>query len=104
MSKGTENSHHKYITISGENPNNPLTGPEGAAYHKERAQALITALAALSETDLLAMLMRLRGHELPAISRALGISEGAVRVQIHRARFKLREQLEKLGFVEKPEL
>lgn len=52
--------------------------------------AVLAALATLPETDRAALLMRAQdelGYD--EIGRALGLSEGAVRVRIHRARLKL---------------
>ena len=68
------------------------SAPSAAATAESRSSlaAVLAALATLAEADRAALLMRAQ-DELPydEIGRALGISEGAVRVRIHRARLKL---------------
>ncbi len=65
-------------------------GPEAAAIDRDQARALRLALAGLAERERAALLMRSTGDlSYEAIGVALGMSAGAVRVTVHRARTKL---------------
>lgn len=65
-------------------------GPEAVAIQRDRIRALRSALAALPERERAAVLMRGVGDlSYEAIGAALGISPGAARVVVHRARTRL---------------
>lgn len=69
-------------------------GPEDSAAAQSELRTVIAALAELPEIDRAAVLMR-ADDALPyeEIGRALGISTGAAKVKVHRARLKLAEAL-----------
>jgi RNA polymerase sigma-70 factor (ECF subfamily) len=65
-------------------------GPETAAIDRDEVRALRSALASLPERERSALLMRGVGDlTYEAIGAALGMSPGAARVTVHRARTKL---------------
>jgi RNA polymerase sigma-70 factor (ECF subfamily) len=70
-------------------------GPDDRAAAKSDLRAVMAALAALPEIDRAAVLMRADdGLPYDEIGRALGISTGAAKVKVHRARLKLAEALQ----------
>ena len=70
-------------------------GPEDRAVAQGDLRAVLSALATLAEADRAAVLMR-ANDALPyeEIARVLGISVGAAKVKVHRARHKLAEALQ----------
>ena len=69
----------------------PGPGPAAAAESRSDLSLLQKGLAKLAEPDRAAVLMRACGDlSYREIAVALGISEAAVKVRVHRARLKLR--------------
>jgi len=68
----------------------PEGDPDGALDAKRRLEAAVLALQDLPEGERSALLLRV-DHELPyeEIARTLGISPGAAKVRVHRARLHL---------------
>ena len=68
----------------------PERDPEGRLEEQSRLQSVIDSLGALPEGERAALLLRI-DHDLSheEIACALGISVGAVKVRIHRARLRL---------------
>jgi len=76
--------------LSGDVPD-PGPGPAAAAESRSDLSLLRKGLAKLAEPDRAAVLMRACGDlSYREIAVALGISEAAVKVRVHRARLKLR--------------
>lgn len=69
----------------------PAVGPERAAESRGELQAVMRALQTVPEVDRAAVLMRAREVSYADIASALGISQAAARVKVHRARLKLAE-------------
>ncbi len=71
-----------------------VPGPEDLADGHSQVRALLTALSGLPEIDRAALLMR-ADEALPYedIANVLGISVGAAKVKVHRARLRLAEAL-----------
>jgi RNA polymerase sigma-70 factor (ECF subfamily) len=70
----------------------PRPGPEAVACGRQELHALLAALQALPEADRAALLMHAQdGLPYAAVAEALGLSVGAVKVRVHRARLKLRQ-------------
>ena len=63
--------------------------PEQAAEGRAELRAVMKALQHMPEVDRSALLMRARDVSYSDIAGALGISEAAARVKVHRARVKL---------------
>jgi RNA polymerase sigma-70 factor, ECF subfamily len=63
----------------------------------ERVALLYRAIGSLSETDRILISLLLEDLPYPDIATVLGISEGNVRVRIHRAKEKLTAQLATYG-------
>lgn len=73
-------------------------GPETRARDQARLRIVLGALATLPEIDRAALLMRADdGLPYDEIARALGITTGAAKVKVHRARLRLAEILESGG-------
>lgn len=72
--------------------------PSGRMDDRSRLQVVIRALHDLPEGERAALLLRV-DHDLPYedISSSLGISVGAARVRVHRARLRLTTVLEQEG-------
>jgi RNA polymerase sigma-70 factor (ECF subfamily) len=71
----------------------PKPGPEAMAWGRIGLAVVLEALQALPELDRAALLMHAQdGLSYAAIAAALGLSVPAVKVRVHRARIKLREQ------------
>jgi RNA polymerase sigma-70 factor (ECF subfamily) len=69
-------------------------GPEERACDHDNLQLVLAALNELPEIDRAAVLMRAgEGLAYEEIAAALGISVGAAKVKVHRARLKLAEAL-----------
>lgn len=67
-------------------------GPELAAEGRDRLARVLAALQELPEADRAAVLMRAQdGMSYADIGRALGLSETAVKVKVHRARLRLAD-------------
>jgi RNA polymerase sigma-70 factor (ECF subfamily) len=67
-------------------------GPEASAIDRDEVRAVLSALARLPEADRSALLMRaVGGLSYQAIGAALGLSDVAVRVKVHRVRLRLGE-------------
>lgn len=67
---------------------------------RDRSAALQQGLAMLSSEDrLIIVAHHIRGESLEAISRQLGISAGAAKVKLFRAREKLRDALLRAGHI-----
>ena len=68
----------------------PGPGPHEEAAGREEMEAVMAALRQLPEVDRAALLMRAEdGLSYAAIAAALGVSEAAAKVRVHRARLKL---------------
>jgi RNA polymerase sigma-70 factor (ECF subfamily) len=68
----------------------PQPDPHHQAHAREELAAVLAALQLLPEVDRSAVLMRAdAGMPYEEIARALGISEAAAKVKVHRARMKL---------------
>ena len=68
----------------------PRPGPHQQADARDELRAVLEALQTLPEVDRSAVLMRAdAGMPYEEIARALGISEAAAKVKVHRARLKL---------------
>ena len=73
-------------------------GPERRAHSHIELQAALAALQTLPEIDRSAVLLRAEeGLSYEEIAAALGISAGAARVKVHRARLKLAQALRAAG-------
>jgi RNA polymerase sigma-70 factor (ECF subfamily) len=71
-------------------------GPDERAVAQSELRTVMAALAALPEIDRAAVLMRADdGLPYEEIGRALGISTGAAKVKVHRARLRLAEALDR---------
>ena len=69
-------------------------GPETLALARGELRATLAALQTLPEIDRAALLMRADdGLSYEEIAAALGLSAGAARVKVHRARLRLAEAL-----------
>ncbi len=65
-------------------------GPDARAGARDELRTVLAALQALPEADRAAVLMRAEaGMPYGEIGRALGMSESAAKVRVHRARLKL---------------
>lgn len=73
-------------------PTDPQPDPLRAAEDRDELAAVLADMRCLSESERAALLMR-AASETPYtdIAAALGISEGAAKVKVHRARLKLAE-------------
>jgi RNA polymerase sigma-70 factor (ECF subfamily) len=73
-------------------PTDPQPDPLRAAEDRDELAAVLADMRDLSESERAALLMR-AASETPYtdIAAALGISEGAAKVKVHRARLKLAE-------------
>lgn len=70
----------------------PRPGPEETVMRGRELERALLALRELPEEDRAALLMRAESHlGYEEIGRALGMSAGAVRVRVHRARRKLKQ-------------
>jgi len=70
-------------------------GPEEQARDQDELRVVLSALAQLPEADRAAVLMRAdEGLPYEDIAAVLGISIGAAKVKVHRARLKLAEALQ----------
>jgi len=68
----------------------PAPGPERSAHSRRELERTLAALATIPEAERSALLMRAEhGLAYAEIGRVLGISAGAARVRVHRARLKL---------------
>lgn len=76
----------------------PDNDPTGRLHNEDRLAATLSALSDLPEGERAALLLRV-DHELPyeEIAIALGISVGAAKVRVHRARLHLTSMLESRG-------
>ncbi len=76
----------------------PDHDPAGRLRTEDRLAATLRALRELSEGERAALMLRV-DHELPyeEIAAALGISVGAAKVRVHRARMNLSRALESKG-------
>ena len=73
-----------------EQMSDPRPGADARAGARDELRAVLAALQALPEVDRSAVIMRADGAmPYQEIARALGISEGAAKVKVHRARVKL---------------
>jgi RNA polymerase sigma-70 factor (ECF subfamily) len=79
----------------------PTPGPEAAALDRERAKAVREAIAQMGDRDRLMVILYYQDDlSLQEIARIVGCRAGAVKVALHRARHRLREQLQRQGFIE----
>ncbi len=76
----------------------PAQDPAGRMQSEDRLTATLRALRNLPEGERAALLLRV-DHDLPykEIAAALGISVGAAKVRVHRARLHLANALESRG-------
>ena len=75
-----------------DNVPDPRPGPEAAAVVQGELLATLTALQELPELDRSALLMHVHdGLPHAEVAAVLGLSPGAVKVRIHRARLKLHK-------------
>jgi len=74
--------------------------PADAAFESnERAEAVRAALAALTEQDRAALLLKAEGFDYGEIAAALGLAKGAVGTTLARARRRLVEAFHEQGTV-----
>jgi RNA polymerase sigma-70 factor (ECF subfamily) len=75
-----------------QDPADPAPGPEIESEDRSELRAIVAALQRLPEIDRAALLLRAQ-HDMPyeTIAQVLGVSPGAVRVKVHRARIRLTE-------------
>jgi RNA polymerase sigma-70 factor (ECF subfamily) len=87
----------RQIELDGALPD-PKPGPETVTSHGSELNGVLEALQTLPEVDRAALLMHAQ-DELPyaAIASVLGLSIGAVKVRVHRARIKLRQICDSKG-------
>ena len=73
-------------------PSDPAPGPEIESEDRSELRAILAALQRLPEIDRSALLLRAQ-HDMPyeTIAQVLGVTPGAVRVKVHRARIRLME-------------
>jgi RNA polymerase sigma-70 factor (ECF subfamily) len=78
--------------------------PEAAHVHKQRAAVLREVLATLPEPLRETFVMRdVQGLSVEEVAQRLGTTPGNVRVRANRARAKIRERLEVLGWLQPAE-
>lgn len=76
-----------------------VPGPDVAVEAGERVAAVRSALAALSDTDREALLLKAEGFSYDEIASALGLAKGAVGTTLARARKRLVEAFHGQGRV-----
>jgi RNA polymerase sigma-70 factor (ECF subfamily) len=92
--RGLKNQPHLPEEAAGEAAS-AESSPEQAAGQKQLRAALERALAALSDEQREVLLLRdMEGLSAPEVAASLGLSVEAVKSRLHRARAKLREELE----------
>lgn len=70
-------------------------GPEASLLGAELREMLLAALETLPERQRQVVVLRdVEGFSTPEVAQVLGLSEGNVRVLLHRGRMRLREMLE----------
>jgi RNA polymerase sigma-70 factor (ECF subfamily) len=70
-------------------------GPEGQVLTRELRAVLAAALELLPERQRAVVVLRdVEGLTTPEVAQVLGLSEGNVRVLLHRGRMRLREELD----------
>ena len=89
-----ERRHTRRLAALDERVPDTRPGPERRAHAQIELQAALAALQTLPEIDRAAVLLRAEeGMSYDEVAAALGISAGAARVKVHRARLKLAEAL-----------
>ena len=89
-----ERRHGRRMTTLDERARDTRPGPDRRAQSHIELQAALAALQTLPEIDRAAVLLRAEeGMSYDEVAAALGISPGAARVKVHRARLKLAEAL-----------
>jgi len=95
MRRGRKNDPARHVTdqeLSAQDPS-----PEQASFREELARALGQALTELSDEDrVLLLLADAHGWKGPELAKKLGLTPGAVRTRLSRARARVREHLEPL--------
>jgi RNA polymerase sigma-70 factor (ECF subfamily) len=89
-----ERRHARRMTTLDERAYDTRPGPDRRAQSHIELQTALAALQTLPEIDRAAVLLRAEeGMSYDEVAAALGISPGAARVKVHRARLKLAEAL-----------
>ncbi len=83
--------NRKLELLKGERAGDASPPPDAALERDERAAAVHTALAQLSETDRSALLLKAEGFSYDEIASALGLAKGAIGTTLARARKRLVE-------------
>jgi RNA polymerase sigma-70 factor (ECF subfamily) len=82
------------MTTLDERAQDTRPSPDRRAQSRIELQAVLAALQTLPEIDRAAVLLRAEeGMSYDEVAAALGISPGAARVKVHRARLKLAEAM-----------
>jgi RNA polymerase sigma-70 factor (ECF subfamily) len=93
-----ERRHSRRTTALDERASDSGPGPERQAHSRIELQAVLAALQTLPEIDRAAVLLRAeQGMSYEEVAAALGLSSGAARVKVYRARLKLAEALRAHG-------
>ena len=89
-----ERRHARRLTALDEEARDTRPGPERRAHAHIELKVVLAALQTLPEIDRSAVLLRAEeGMSYEEVAAVLGISAGAARVKVHRARLKLAEAL-----------
>lgn len=101
-----ERRHRRRMTTLDDRASDPRPSPERRAHSRIELQAVLAALQTLPEIDRAAVLLRAeQGMSYDEVAAALGLSSGAARVKVYRARLKLAEALRAHGpAVNEPEV
>ncbi|MBW2527385.1 MAG: sigma-70 family RNA polymerase sigma factor [Deltaproteobacteria bacterium] len=96
MRRGRKNAPELHIV--GRELSGPSPSPEQDAFRKQLAEGLSNALLQLKPEDrVLLLLSDAHGWKGPELAEELGLTPGAVRTRLSRARAKLRAHLEPLA-------
>ena len=88
----SDRRYARRMTTLDERAQDTRAGPDRRAHANIELEAVLAALQTLPEIDRAAVLLRAEeGMSYEEVAAALGISQGAARVKVHRARLKLAE-------------
>jgi RNA polymerase sigma-70 factor (ECF subfamily) len=87
----------KLELLKGETAGHAAPGPDAELERQEKVEMVRAALAALSERDREALLLKAEGFRYDEIAAALGMAEGAVGTTLARARRRLVETFHEQG-------